>query len=212
MLGHKLCQVLSETHQTFATFRREPPNIPAVFGRTHAINGVDVLDFGTVRDALAKVKPDVVVNSVGIVKQHPAAKDPIRSITVNSLFPHRLSLLCEAQSALLVHISTDCVFSGRTGGYTEDDLPDPVDLYGKSKLLGEVEGPSALTLRTSIIGRELTSSLGLVEWFLSQHGRQVAGYTRAIFSGLTTTALGRVLDTLVNSGTKLGELWHVSSE
>jgi dTDP-4-dehydrorhamnose reductase len=211
MLGHKLCQLLSESHETFATFRREVPDVPAVFGRIQKLHGVDVLDFETVRRTVADVQPDVVVNSAGIVKQHPVARDPIRSITVNSLFPHQLSALCQSQGALLIHISTDCVFSGETGLYTEDNLPDPVDLYGRSKLLGEVGGPSALTLRTSIIGRELDSSLGLVEWFLGQRGRHVSGYTNAIFSGLTTAALGRVIERLITGNTKIRGLWHVSA-
>src|SRR5438093_5154695 len=152
MLGHKLCQVLPEQHETYATFRREPQD-RALFGRVTAISGIDADDFDSIRESADRVRPDAIVNAIGIVKQLEVAKDPVRSITINSLFPHRLAELSRAVGAHLVHISTDCVFSGRTGAYTEDDIPDPVDLYGRSKLLGEVETPKATTLRTSMIGR-----------------------------------------------------------
>src|SRR5262249_1554232 len=127
------------------------------------------------------------------IKQLAAATDPVPSLTINALLPHRLHALAAAAGARLVHISTDCVFNGRTGMYTEDDPSDAEDLYGRTKFLGEVSGPGALTLRTSMIGRELATASGLVEWFLSQRGGRVEGYTRAIFTGLTTDALAAVI-------------------
>jgi dTDP-4-dehydrorhamnose reductase len=110
-----------------------------------------------------------------------------------------------------LHLSTDCVFSGRKGGYREADQPDPVDTYGLSKLLGEPES-GALTLRTSVIGPELASSNGLYEWFRSRHGQAVSGYRNAIFSGLTTLELSRVMLQVLESHPTLEGVWHVSSE
>ena len=156
--------------------------------------------------------PDVVVNTIGIIKQLPAAKDPIVSIAVNSLFPHRLARLCQATSARLIHIGTDCVFSGRKGMYVEDDVPDPEDLYDRSKLLGEVAGPACLTLRTSFIGRELQSSNGLVEWFLNNRGGCVQGFTNVIFSGLATRTLAGLIADVIERHPDLSDIYHVSSE
>lgn len=132
----------------------------------------------------------VVVNCAGITKAR--ATDPIEAIRINSLAPHLLARACRDRKVRLIQISTDCVFSGIRGNYTEDDVPDPVDLYGRSKLLGEVVDDGCLTVRTSVIGREVGTRYGLVEWLLSQTGK-VPGYGRALWSGLTAPALARLL-------------------
>lgn len=198
MLGHKMVQVLREQ------FAFE------VFGTTRAA-GVDARDFCTVAEAIAVLKPQAIVNCIGIIKQLDAAKDPIASLEVNSLFPHRLARLCRAASIRLVHISTDCVFSGTRGMYTEGDTPDAVDLYGTSKRLGEVVGEGVLTLRTSIIGRELGTRNGLVEWFASNRGGKVKGFSRAIFSGFTTEVLSGIVGEVLKDYPGLHGLYHVSS-
>src|SRR5262249_1447982 len=154
--------------------------------------------FDTVVRAMAAARPDAVVNCIGVVKQRGDGKDPVVSLTVNSLFPHRLAALCAAASARLVHLSTDCVFSGAPGGYRRTDAADATELYGRTKLLGEVDAPGCVTLRTSMIGRELTTSQGLVEWLLAQRG-EAPGFTRAVFSGLTTLELSRVIGAIVES-------------
>ena len=161
--------------------------------------------------ALAQIKPDAVFNCLGIVKQLDEAKNPLLSIETNSLFPHRLALACGLANAKLIHLSTDCVFSGRKGNYSETDIPDPVDLYGRSKLLGETGGYGALTLRTSIIGRQLKGQTGLVEWLLSQSGRTVKGYTRAVYSGFTTAALARIVEEILQHHRHLSGIWHLAS-
>ncbi len=208
MLGHKLVQVLGEAAEVVATVRAS--RAPAPLDAERTLTGVSAEDFDTVVRAVAASRPDVVVNAIGIVKQAAAAKDPLPSLTVNALFPHRLAALCAASGSRLVHVSTDCVFSGTTGGYTEADPPDPPDLYGRSKLLGEVAGPGALTLRTSIVGRELAGASGLVEWFLAQRDR-ARGFTRAVFSGLTTLALSEVVAAIVTDHPDLDGLWHVAA-
>lgn len=172
---------------------------------------LDVLDHDALAGTLARVRPDVVVNCVGLIKQLADAKDPLLALPLNSLLPHRLQRLCELLGARLIHIGTDCVFSGRKGMYTEGDVSDAEDLYGKSKYLGEVQtADNAITLRTSIIGHELGSAQALVDWFLSQSG-SVKGYTRAIFSGLPTVELARVIGDFVITAPQLSGLYHVSA-
>lgn len=211
MLGHKLWQTAAPHLETWATVRG-PGAVPEgpPFDPSRMIAGVDASAFETVERAFASVRPDVVVSCIGVVKQRDEARDPIVSLTVNSLFPHRLAALCGAAGARLIHISTDCVFAGRTGGYREDDQPDASDLYGRTKHLGEVTGAQALTIRTSIIGRELATSQGLVEWFLGQTGR-APGFTQAIFSGLTTIELSRVILREIGAATPVHGLYHVAS-
>jgi dTDP-4-dehydrorhamnose reductase len=210
MLGHKLCQVLSAESATFATFRGSAPDRAPFYGRTEPIAQVDALEFESVSDALTRARPDVVVNAIGIVKQRSTATDPVLSISVNSLFPHRLAKLCDAAGARLVHFSTDCVFSGRGGAYVEADVPDPIDLYGRSKLLGEVDAPGVLTIRTSIIGRELENMTGLLEWFLGQAGGRVKGFSRVTWSGVTTNFLAQTVARLIREGAGLSGVFHLS--
>lgn len=214
MLGHKLWQIFQDRFNSWVTVRSNYAQYARYqfFSQKRMIGGVDVFNFDSVIRALAIVQPDVVVNAIGIVKQPPAAKEPIITLPVNSLFPHRLAQLCNIKGFRLIHISTDCVFSGRRGMYTEDDLPDPVDLYGRSKLLGELTNPPCLTLRTSIIGRELVTKNGLVEWFLSNRGGQVKGYTSAIYSGFPTIILAQIIADLIDHYPNLSGLYHVSSD
>jgi dTDP-4-dehydrorhamnose reductase len=163
-----------------------------------------------VEDVIARFKPAALVNAVGIVKQRPESEEALASIEVNSMLPHRLALACRAAGAQLIHLSTDCVFSGDKGGYREEDRPDPVDLYGRSKLLGEVSGEGALTLRTSMIGLGLYRKTSLIDWFLAQKGR-IQGYRKAVFSGLTTRELARVVGMLIERHPEASGLYHVSA-
>jgi dTDP-4-dehydrorhamnose reductase len=214
MLGHKLWQNFSRRFDTFVTFR-QPANAYArlgLFDSARSLGGVSATDFDGVTRAFAEVRPDAVVNCIGIVKQDAAAKDPLASIAVNALFPHRLAVLARAAGARLIHLSTDCVFSGRAGNYSESDAPDAADLYGRTKLLGELDGPGALTLRTSMIGRELSGAHGLVEWFLSQRGGRVRGFRRAVFSGFTTLALADILADVIERRPELQGVWNVAAE
>jgi dTDP-4-dehydrorhamnose reductase len=159
-----------------------------------------------------QTSPDVVINCVGLIKQLATANDPLVVLPVNSMYPHQLAAICEQQGARLVHISTDCVFDGRKGNYVESDESNATDLYGKAKYIGELhDKPHAITLRTSIIGHELNSSTGLVEWFLSQTG-SIKGFKRAIFSGLPTVELARIIKDYVIPRPDMSGLYHVSAE
>lgn len=214
MLGHKLCQTYQDRFEVWGTVR-STEQAYATYGLLvpeRLLGGVDVYQFDTIIRALATARPDAVINSIGIIKQRPTAQDPLISLTVNAVFPHRLANLAQAAGARLVHISTDCVFSGRKGMYVEDDVSDTEDLYGRSKFLGEVYAPGCLTLRTSIIGRELNSTNGLVEWFLSNRDGCVQGYTGAIYSGFTTLALAEIIADVLENHPQLSGLYHVSSD
>ena len=214
MLGHKLWQCFSPRFDTYVTFRANPENYASagMFDCSRMFGGLAADDIEAFDELLQETKPAVVVNCIGIVKQDVAAKYPVTSITVNSLFPHKLAQVCERIDARVIHLSTDCVFSGRKGNYAEDDNPDPEDLYGRTKLLGEVQQRNCLTIRTSMIGRELSGAHGLIEWFLSQQGKQVRGFKRAIFSGFTTLALAQILAEVVDRHPNLSGLYHVSAE
>jgi len=214
MLGHKLWQKLASRFDTYVTFRGAVATYgPAkLFDPARSLGNVSVQDARSVEDALAATRPEVVINCIGIIKQDPAAKDPITSIEVNALFPHRVAKACAATGTRLVQVSTDCVFSGRKGNYKERDVADAEDLYGRTKVLGEVNGNRCLTIRTSMIGRELRGARGLLEWFLSQKGRRVRGFTHAVFSGFTTPALADAIATVIANYPELEGIWHMASE
>jgi dTDP-4-dehydrorhamnose reductase len=214
MLGHKLLQRLRAEHEIAGTIR-EPAadaNLLRILSGTKLYPEVHADDLWSIERAIDDWGAQVVLNCMGIVKQVKAASDPITSIAINSLLPHQLAQLTASRGAKLIHFSTDCVFSGRRGNYTEDDVPDPVDLYGRSKLLGEVAGHGALTLRTSIVGRELRGHFGLIDWFLSQRGPRIKGYVRALYSGLTTIAAADLVARLVRDHPDVEGLWHVSAD
>lgn len=215
MLGHKVYQVLGQHVETKVTVRERFDRISTTGPLTEqdVIEGIDVADVRAVESVFTSFRPDVVVNCAGIIKQLPQAHDAELSISVNSQAPHCLARLCQRYNARFIHVSTDCVFSGHRGMYSEKDNPDPIDLYGRSKLLGEVDySDNAVTLRTSIIGRELASTYSLVEWFLSQSGPSVKGYTKAIFSGVPTRTLADVITRVLRDHPDLHGLYHVSSQ
>jgi len=214
MLGHALWQAWQDKFDTYTTLRKTNQDYVIFSGwnKERIINHVSVQEFETVTSAVEKVKPSILINCIGIIKQIPSANDPIATIKINSLFPYQLAQLCQKHDTKMIQISTDCVFSGNKGNYTEQDIPDPVDLYGRSKLLGEVIAPNCLTIRTSIIGRELNSQHSLVEWFLAQRGKPVKGYDRAIYTGFTTQALVQTIEKTILEYPNIEGLWHISSD
>lgn len=214
MLGNAVLRVMDEKQdwEVFGTVRSN--NVNRLFSDRIAqrlITGCDVENHDALVKVIAQVRPNVVINCIGLIKQLAVADDPLQAIPINSLLPHRLAGLCALVGARLVHMSTDCVFAGVKGGYTENDPSDAKDLYGKSKFLGEVDYPHAITLRTSIIGHELQSTHGLIGWFLSQKGR-CKGYKRAIFSGLPTVALAQIIRDVVIPRPDLFGVYHVAAQ
>lgn len=214
MLGNAMMRVLSEAPQNVVFGSARSSTVKKYFSPELAENitiGLDVENIDALARVMNQTHPDVVINCIGLVKQLAEADDPLYALPINAVLPHRLARLCALAGARLVHISTDCVFSGKKGNYAETDTPDAQDLYGRSKLLGEVDYPNAITLRTSIIGHELNSAHGLINWFLSQTST-VKGYTNAIFSGLPTCELARVIRDFVLPHHELHGLYQVSAE
>jgi dTDP-4-dehydrorhamnose reductase len=213
MLGNAVFRYFSEDKQydVFGSARSSSvcKKFPATLAEKIVV-GVDVDNQDSLALLFAKVRPDVVVNCIGLIKQLAEANDPLQAIPINSLLPHRLARLCDIAQARLIHISTDCVFSGTKGNYREADSSDAKDLYGRSKYLGEVDYPHAITLRTSIIGHELSGANGLVGWFLSQSG-VVKGFTHAIFSGFPTIELAHIIRDVVVPRPELSGLYHVAA-
>ena len=213
MLGSSMFNVISEIRkwQVYGTVRSDSAKqyFPSSM-QANLLSGIVAEDLDSITRAFIQVKPEVVINCMGLVKQLKTANDPVQILPINSLLPHRLVKLCELTGARLVHISTDCVFSGRKGNYKETDVVDAVDLYGKSKYLGEVNCKNAITLRTSIIGHELNSSHGLVEWFLRQNTSCV-GYAKAVFSGIPTVVLAEIIRDVVIPRRSLHGVYHISS-
>jgi dTDP-4-dehydrorhamnose reductase len=217
MLGHKLFQRLrTQFPGTICTMRGHVSDAPysriTFLQNENVIDGVDVFDFESLATLLLRLQPHFLVNCVGIIKQRQAASSPIPSITINSLLPHRLAELSAKWGGRLIHISTDCVFSGHRGMYKEGDLSDAEDLYGKTKFLGETTAANALTLRTSIIGRELTAHRSLLDWFLSNKGGRVSGYRKAIYSGVTTNHAADVVTDIITRYPDINGLYQVASE
>ena len=214
MLGHSLWERLSmRFSETYVTIRQRIENYEpgCLFKRGQIIDRMDVLDFRALESAFKAIKPNVVLNCIGITKRKEIPQNPVPSILLNAAFPHQLAALAAGVNAKLIHFSTDCVFDGRTGRYADDALTDAVDLYGRTKALGEITGRNVLTLRSSFIGREMGRGTELLEWFLSQSG-VVHGFKNAIYTGLTTPELCRVVEKLLVDHPQATGLYNISSD
>ena len=214
MLGHKLFHHLGgRFSHTYATIRQDIINEPfkriPFLQSDKVFKGIDVLDYEALENVVTRLKPDYILNCVGIIKQHKENAEPIPCIQINSLLPHQLVEMASTYGGRVIHFSTDCVFDGRRGLYTEEDTPNATDIYGKSKAMGEIICENTLTLRTSIIGRELTNHLSLLDWFLRHKGTRIRGFTRAIYSGVTTNQMARVVELILQEFPDLSGLYHV---
>lgn len=214
MLGYSLFSNLSEKNNltVFGTVRNinNKKNFFESW-QDKLVSDVDVYNLDSLECAINSTKPDVVVNCIGLIKQHGISKQHIDAVKINALLPHELANFCNRVGARFIHFSTDCVFTGDKGQYVEGDLPDARDLYGKSKYLGEVPYGNHLTLRTSIIGHELSSSISLVDWFLSQNGA-TKGFSKAVFSGLPTCYIAKLLIEIILPNRELKGLHHLSAD
>ena len=210
MLGHKMAKVLGRGHEIWGTCRQ----IRAIglMPKERILEGVNANDFQSVLAAIDAVKPDVVVNCIGLIKQLKAADELTTSLEINSLFPQKLAVASSFRGIRLVHFSTDCVFSGNKGMYKQDDVPDATDIYGKTKILGEVKGENCITIRSSMIGRELGTQNGLLEWFISNRNKKVRGYRKAIYSGFTTLEMGNIVKMIIENHCELTGVWQVASQ
>lgn len=213
MLGHQLLDSWQGQHTVAVTLRQPLLDYAnyGQFNRENSFAGVDVREFSKLTQVVEDFRPDAVINAVGIIKQRDDAADAVQSIEINALLPHKMAALCEELGIRFVQISTDCVFSGSQGMYSEDDLPDAKDLYGRSKLLGEVSTNGTITLRSSIIGLEISRKKSLIEWFLAQQGI-IRGFKRAIYSGVTTLEMARIIEYLLMQHPNLSGVWQVASQ
>jgi len=214
MLGHQLWRGLHAQHDTWVTLRRPVADFAVhnVFDEAKAIQLDDITDDTALERALGQAKPKAVINCIGLIKQRDEASDEALTQRVNAEFPHRLAKRCGEADARLIHFSTDCIFAGTKGNYTESDPSDAADLYGQSKHQGEVADAHSVTLRTSVIGHELGTNLALLDWFLSQRGQAISGFTKAIYSGFTTLEMARIVDRILTQHPALSGVWHVASE
>ena len=214
MLGSAVMRTLSQNTKYEVWGSARTTDIKKYFSsdlNAYILTGIDVENADSLTLLLAQVRPKIVVNCIGLVKQLSDSGNPLHALPINALLPHRLAHMCSLIDARLIHISTDCVFAGDKGMYKETDLSDAEDLYGRSKFLGEVDYLHAITLRTSIIGHELRTSHGLVDWFLAQ-SESVNGYTNAIFSGLPTCELARVIDKFIIPKPNMRGVYHVAAQ
>ncbi|HVF47125.1 MAG TPA: SDR family oxidoreductase [Pyrinomonadaceae bacterium] len=214
MLGHKLYQRLSGRFDVFGSIRGIFVSVErfGIFDRNTLIENVDGTNEQALKECVEWARPDCVINAAGVIKQVNAAAGTLQNLLINSVLPHRLACLSQEYDFRLITIGTDCVFRGKQGNYSEKDPPDARDVYGMTKLLGEVTKGNALTIRTSIIGRELASQHSLVEWFLSNREGRVKGYVNAIYSGFPTVVLADIIGDLIEHHPDLRGLYHVSSE
>lgn len=215
MLGHKLFQHLS-TYEQFNVFgsARSPDKLLEIIPKSQwglLRFGVDANRFDTIMQIVREIKPELVVNCIGKIKQRYAGLNTQNHIYINSLLPHKIAGVCDDVGARMLHFSTDCVFNGQQGSYSEEDISNAEDIYGKTKYLGEVNYPHCLTLRMSIIGHEISSQFGLLEWFLAQKD-QVFGFTRHIYSGFPTVELAVLLARYIIPNVQLNGVYHLSSE
>lgn len=214
MLGNAIFRVLTEnrTLEVFGTVRSESvqQNLNISYSK-NLLTGVNVEQQDSLIKTFRYVQPNVVINCIGLIKQLSCANDPLKVIPINSLLPHQLARLCELNNTRFIHMSTDCVFNGDKGDYVESDCPDAKDLYGMSKYLGEVSSPNTITIRTSIIGHELQSKHGLVDWFLAQK-ISCRGYRKAIFSGFPTIILAKIIADIIIPNEELHGIYHVAAK
>jgi dTDP-4-dehydrorhamnose reductase len=214
MLGSALVGHLAGRHATHASMRAACKG--PVIADVTIHDRQDVRDEAALTALVENVRPKAIVNAVGLVKQLSGSVGVEDFIAVNALFPHRLASIAARNGARLIHIGTDCVYSGRAGFYKEADAADPVDAYGMTKLLGEPSAPHVCVLRCSLIGLESVrpdrAARGLVDWFLAQKPKAVVpGFARARFSAVTTTEMARVIERVAERQEPLSGIWHVAA-
>jgi len=215
MLGHVLCRCLfNDPHfDVHATTILSEPGMYWFSAElsSRIIFNLNADGFDNLLQVINSINPDIIINCIAIIKPVDILKNPITSINLNTLLPHKLAEISKIIGTRIIQISSDVVFDGKKGMYNENDQVNISDRYGMSKYLGEIGGPNCVTIRTSIIGHELNRRSNLVEWFLSQ-SRQVDGYTKAIYSGLPTIELANVIIKYIIPNEFIQGIYHISSD
>ncbi len=212
MLGHQFAKYFTAKYEVYGLLHHQyiGSNIEDIINENNVVQNIDLTDFNRMEAILNDIRPDIILNAVGVIKQRDVKTSPVKYIEINSLLPHKIAILAAKINSKFIHMSTDCVFSGKKGQYLQTDLVDAEDIYGKTKYLGEVSYSNCITLRTSIIGLELNYKKSLIEWFLSQKGC-VNGYSNAIFSGFTTIEMARIIERVLLHYPNLSGVYHVAS-
>ena len=215
MLGHKVVQQLAAGpfdlwYSVRGSLREPHLGVLQELGSDRAIEHMDAGN-ASFEDQIRNLRPDVVINCLGVIKQRSEAANEALCARINAELPWRLATLLAGWGGRLVHFSTDCVFDGARGNYNEHDTPNATDIYGRSKAMGEVSRDNAIVIRTSFIGRELRHHKSLLDWFLSQNGKRIFGFRRAIWSGVSTLHMARALETIILRNAKLAGIYHLSS-
>lgn len=215
MIGHKVYQVLKDDYQDTWVSLREPiekSKSKDLFNAEKVISGLELSDFAKLTEALDLLNPDIIINAAGITIRRGVNSVVSKSIVLNSALPHIIEEWANVRDGKrVIHFSTDCVFSGSSGSYTEESLPDARDIYGKTKALGEIFGPKSLTLRGSMIGREIENSTELLEWFLKNNSKEVKGFSNVIYSGITTLQMAFFVKRIISDFPYLSGLYNVAS-
>ena len=216
MVGHRLAKKLSNQYEIFSLLRERSDLdsnqfFEKVLPKNQCIFIDDINEYENLNNTVKKISPDIIINCIGVIKQRDKVENVLNMMRINSLLPHVLNQICNKNKIKLIHLSTDCVFSGTKGNYQESDNPDPIDEYGESKLRGEIKKGNALTIRTSFIGPELFNKKSLFEWVKSQKNGEIDGFTNAIYSGLTTLAFSEIIENIIDKHQNLNGIWHISS-
>ena len=215
MLGHMLVRVFSPYHRVIGTTSSQynsGSHLAKLLDRESWIGGIDVRSLNQVDELVRQIQPDVVINCVGVIKQKMESSNITDAITINSLFPHHLANLCQSQNSRLIHFSTDCVFEGTPGMKMVSDTPNATDLYGTTKRLGEVDYGDSITIRSSIVGAQIVGTESLFQWAISQKGKQIKGFTGALYSGLTAMTMSKVILEIVDNFPQLSGIQQIASE
>ena len=212
MIGHKMAQVLSvQNHEIVISIREKKElTLKSISSKVKVFLNDFIKD--SILDFLDKVNPDVIINAIGITIRRGAAENISDTIYLNSLFPHQISSWALAFKKRLIHFSTDCVFSGSEGSYLEDATPNALDYYGKTKGLGEINSKSSLTIRSSMIGPELYNKTELFEWIINNKEKEINGFSRVMYSGVTTVYMARLLADLIDNHKNLIGIYNIASK
>ncbi|HZL09024.1 MAG TPA: SDR family oxidoreductase [Prolixibacteraceae bacterium] len=214
LIGHKLFQELSANFEVFGTLHKSKiqyGNLP-LFSNKNVIENIDVTNFELLKEVICNVNPDVILNCVGITKRKIDIKNPLDVLIINSVFPHQLANWAKANQKRVIHFSTDCVFDGEIGNYNETSLTTAKDLYGRTKALGEINYNHTLTIRSSFIGQELFDKTELLDWFLSQNGKQIKGFKNTFYSGVSTIFMAEVVKNIISNFPNLSGLYNLSPD
>ena len=210
MIGHKIAQSLSYDYEVIGSSRKNI-NLEDIGLTKGLLFNNDFLknDYDTF---LNKILPDIIINCIGITTRRGISNNSLNTDFINNQFPHKILEWTSKKNKKLIHFSTDCVFSGKKGNYLDGDQPDAEDIYGLSKAKGEINSENALTIRCSMIGREIYNHTELFEWLYSMKNKEIKGYTNVIYSGVTTFWMGQVINKLLSENMNLNGIYNIASK